>query len=50
MTPEDDLAEFLDNYADACAVAGVEPLPLAAVAELAKMLLTATGLTEVALH
>lgn len=45
MSPEDEMAEFLDGYADACADVGVEPLPIAALAELAEMLVAVTGPT-----
>jgi hypothetical protein len=47
---DDDLADFLARYADACADAGVAPLPPAALAELAEALLTGTAIAESTLH
>jgi hypothetical protein len=47
---DDDLAGFLARYADACAEAGIDPLSLAALAELAEALLTGNGPTPTTLH
>ena len=51
MDPDDDdLTGFLMRYVDACADAGVEPLPLATLAALAGVLLTSNALTQITLH
>ncbi len=47
---DDDIAAFLARYADACADAGVAPLPPAALAELADVLLTSAGFGCRTLH
>ncbi len=50
LVDDDDLAEFLHRYTDACADAGVEPLPPADLANLAEFLLTSAGLADRTLH
>lgn len=47
---DDDLADYLARYADACADAGVQPLPPAARAELVEALLTWAALPARTVH
>ena len=47
---DDDLIDFLDGYADACAKAVVEPLPITALAALVDALLTGTALRAATLR
>ena len=47
---EDNLTAFLTRYREACAEAGVEPLPVAELAALAESLLSSTDVPSVILH
>ena len=40
MDPDDELATFLTRYEDACAEAGVEPLPMEDLSALASAILS----------